>query len=418
MGLSLSDVSFLLEDGTPMRGSIRTRERCPVCHKKFDHIPRLGLFCPEHKTIPRTFYLSVYIPGHGKFRRAVNSYKDGLDLLGKINWEMRNHSFDPSRYIREQVERFWIPTLLEEFGRVKARDLAPSYSSHHRLALTRIGNFFGAKDVRELLNSDLADLKAEFESFGIGAKTVKNNLDIFKTFIRWVQRYKGIEVRNATLWPETDVQESKFKWLSQEDQRKIFLIVPGLDQPFVAFMMLHGCRPGEASALKLKDVDWPNRTVTISATFSKGIYREKRKGRGAKAYTVPIHPECIEFIGRRIAEALPGAWLFENPRTHTSYSENARRRLWQKIREKAGLDNTLRLYDATRHSFASQQLEKGTDIREIQAHLGHSDIKTTARYSHPSLAKLRANLDKMSLEKVIPWGAVGTRMAKKSRKGL
>jgi len=70
------------------------------------------------------------------------------------------------------------------------------------------------------------------------------------------------------------------------------------------------------------------------------------------------------------------------------------------MRVRAELSPDLRLYDATRHSVATQLRLAGVPLPDIKDQLGHSDIRTTMKYAHGNLEALRSNLDKLSLRKV------------------
>jgi len=168
------------------------------------------------------------------------------------------------------------------------------------------------------------------------------------------------------------------------------------DKPIIVFLMLHGCRPGEARALKCKDVDLKQQTITIHATFSGETYREPRKGRRAQPVVIPIHPEMYVFLEEKVRNSLPEAFVFIN-RDGQPYTKDDVQRVWKNVRKKAKLGKELRLYDATRHSFASQLVNQNTTIFKVSRLLGHSSVKMTKKYAHHDLKSLKADIEKLSL---------------------
>jgi integrase/recombinase XerD len=70
----------------------------------------------------------------------------------------------------------------------------------------------------------------------------------------------------------------------------------------------------------------------------------------------------------------------------------------------AGLGKRVTVH-TLRHSFATHLLESGTDIRIIQALLGHRNVNTTARYAQVATSTIRGTpspLDHLRLEVTPP----------------
>ena len=73
-------------------------------------------------------------------------------------------------------------------------------------------------------------------------------------------------------------------------------------------------------------------------------------------------------------------------------------RLFHEAADAAGIKKSVTLH-ALRHSFATHLLERGTDIRVIQALLGHDKLDTTARYTRVAtgmIANVESPLDLLS----------------------
>jgi len=76
------------------------------------------------------------------------------------------------------------------------------------------------------------------------------------------------------------------------------------------------------------------------------------------------------------------------------------KKVWKKVKLTAGVD--LRLYDATRHSFASQLANKGAPLTRVSEYLGHSSTRMTEKfYAHADKTQAQIDMGKISLQKVV-----------------
>jgi integrase len=402
VGLSIPDILSVL-GGKPMKGKIRTQQCCPVCKGKFQHIPRLGYVCQPHKTIPTKFYLDLWHNGinykifSDKLGQPISAYDRAFYLLERINEEISAHKFDPSHWIQGEVKKFYLSELVQTFLEFKLPKIAPSHQRLYRILAERISDYFPVVDIRDLRRLDIENYKSHLEKGGMKGKTLKNYMDQFRAFLNWARAMEMIPTIPS--FPETKIIPAKTTWITQEEQITLYALAPEEDKPIFAFLMLHGCRPGEARALRVQDVNLATKTVSISSTWSGQELRERRKSE-APPVLIPIHEECLDYISQRVKTALPGAFLFTNPRSGNHYTDSALDRAWKRILKRAKISG-LRKYDACRHSFATNLASSDTPLQTIKNLLGHTSIRTTERYTHADISRMRADLKKLTLKKVV-----------------
>ena len=123
------------------------------------------------------------------------------------------------------------------------------------------------------------------------------------------------------------------------------------------------------------------------------------QGKGSKQRLVPLGQQAVGWVSRHLAEARPrllGArespWLFVNARGGGRLTRGGFWKLLKMYGAQAGVRSALSPH-VLRHSFATHLLERGADLRAIQAMLGHADLSTTQIYTHVLEARLRQVYD-------------------------
>jgi site-specific recombinase XerD len=90
------------------------------------------------------------------------------------------------------------------------------------------------------------------------------------------------------------------------------------------------------------------------------------------------------FVEGKMTKSFPGdssnSDLTKKSNSITPYPADTLQRLWKEACKavKVGIE----LYQATRHSVASMAASSGVSIAIIKEVLGHTDIRTTQKYSH------------------------------------
>ncbi len=118
-------------------------------------------------------------------------------------------------------------------------------------------------------------------------------------------------------------------------------------------------------------------------------------GKGDKERWVPINPHAIELVETYVhtvrSHLTPKAgeekYVFLNRRGHHLTRQMVFIFL-QRAVDKAGIHKTISPH-TLRHSFATELVENGADLRAVQQMLGHASIATTEIYTHISRETLR-----------------------------
>ena len=187
-----------------------------------------------------------------------------------------------------------------------------------------------------------------------------------------------------------------------------------------------GLRMSECLWLRVKDVDFENRSVTVRAgkgnkdrvtllpeaiipALRNHIVKvaqlhkaDQLKGNGYAPMPNALYvkyPSASRSLGWQLVfpSSTLRPWQKENHLVRWHCSPSTLRKAFKQAVKAAGIYKHVGIH-TLRHSFASHLLEAGTDIRTIQKLLGHRHLETTMIYTHisPDYKNVSSPLDRMA----------------------
>ena len=249
--------------------------------------------------------------------------------------------------------------------------------------LSRRGRVVGAARL-----GDLSEYLAELRRRGLGARSAARHLSAVRGLYRFLLAAGEIR-RDPTEHLESPRPPRRLpRTLSIEDvaalvESPVLSAPEGLrDRALLELLYASGLRASESLALRLEDLNIAAGSVMAT-------------GKGKRQRLVPVGAQALKWVERYALTSRPafvkrgdsGA-LFVN-RYGRPLSRQA---LWMVIKRagrRAGVRSTVSPH-TLRHSFASHLLERGADLRSVQAMLGHADIATTQIYTHLPSSAVRA----------------------------
>jgi integrase len=338
------------------------------------------------------YRVAYRVPGLGQRTKSFERFTDAKAFRQTLG--------DPGRLRQlRELERgritlgAYFPAWLE-----RKRRLAPSTHARYEFVGRRyiVPSRLGSLLISAISRDDVERWIADLQRQGVPGATIDKTYRTLRACLETAVS-EGKAITNAARrieLPRPDDREPFF--LTQDQVEAIANAVPDRHKALVYFLAFTGARIGEASALRLKNLDLTRGVVRIVESSAevggKKLPAGKTKTRTTRSITLPppLLAELaahLEVFGARDGngDLDPEGWVFSHRGGGQIRQGNWRSRIFQPSCERVGVVRQgrsgklepPRVHDL-RHTAASLTAKAGYSLHEVKELLGHSTIKTTS----------------------------------------
>lgn len=216
------------------------------------------------------------------------------------------------------------------------------------------------------------------------SETRKRKLAVIRGFLKFLKENQII-FGNPADTIEGPIREQKEPAILLKTEYKALLQVAGespRDFAIVTLFLQSGLRVSELVNLKLADVDFVSKEITV------------RQGKGRKDRVVPLVGLAADAMKAylTVREAEPEYDQVFIARNGTSMDVRTVRYRIHKYYEEAGIKKKASVH-TLRHTFATHQIHNGLKLNQLKEVLGHKQMETTYKYVHMDRTNLRQEME-------------------------
>ncbi|MDO4436663.1 MAG: tyrosine recombinase XerC [Coriobacteriaceae bacterium] len=238
-------------------------------------------------------------------------------------------------------------------------------------------------------SSQLRSYLADMHSARYSPRTVAAHISALRSFFRWGSMEGIVEGAAVEALAAPKLDNPLPKTLGPAQLNALMdaadATPDGLrDQAMLELFFASGARISELARLRLRDVDISEQSIRLF-------------GKGSKERIVPLHRRAVEaycdYLERGRTSLLKGSTsdaVFISSRGRVMNAAALRYR-FDVLRRRAGLSSDVTPH-VLRHTFATELLSGGADLRSVQELLGHASLSTTQLYTHVSPDRLSQTL--------------------------
>jgi integrase len=246
---------------------------------------------------------------------------------------------------------------------------------------------FGSVPFADLRPSHIEQWVKQMTDDGLAPGTIRTRYQNVRSVIRAAVR-DGLLARDPSAAVKLPRVRAASKAMIIPTPQQVAALLSAADGPFQAFIAVcafAGLRSGEASALKVSDVDFLKREIHVRRQVQRlaGHQQEIRAPKYGSERTVYTPDSLLALLAEHVRLYAPGddadRWLFGGEGDMPIHENRVFWR-WKKTRESAGVGCKLH---SLRHFYASGLIAAGVDVVAVQKALGHHSASITLNtYSH------------------------------------